>query len=107
MLLRPVFTQENTSMGSDRIGTKLKPRMGFRYQFSVPVLTYDPMIKSWSIFNFFCLAVWIIQDGKESSPIRSDAYFPEWKPALNLPTGVNSGTELLTLARGLRPEQLT
>ena len=24
----------------------------------------------------------IIQDGKESSPIRSDAYFPEWKPAL-------------------------
>ena len=24
----------------------------------------------------------IIQDGKDSSPIRSDAYFPEWKPAL-------------------------
>ncbi len=26
----------------------------------------------------------MIQDGKKSSPIRSDAYFPEWKPALTL-----------------------
>ncbi len=26
--------------------------------------------------------MWIKQDGKESSPIRSDAHFPEWKPAL-------------------------
>ena len=31
--LRPISTQENI----DRIGTKLNPRMGFRYQFSVPV----------------------------------------------------------------------
>ena len=23
--------------------------------------------------------MWIVQDGK--SPVRSDAYFPEWKPA--------------------------
>ena len=66
-------------MGSDRIGTKLKPHMGFRYQFSVPVSTYDPIIKSSSIFNFFHLAVWIIHH--EKSPVRSDAYFPEWKPA--------------------------
>ncbi len=43
-------------------------------------MNYDPMIKIWSTFNFFGQAVWIIQDGKES--IRSDAYFPEWKPAL-------------------------
>ena len=28
------------------------------------------MIKSRSIFNFFGPAVWVIQDGKESSPIR-------------------------------------
>ena len=75
------FQLRKISMASDRIGTKLKQRMGFQYQFSVPVWTYDPMIKSWSIFNFFGPAVWIIQDGKESSPIRSDAYFPEWKPA--------------------------
>ncbi len=26
--------------------------------------------------------MWIIQDGK--SPIRSDAYFPEWKPAFSM-----------------------
>ena len=57
-------------MGSDRIGTKLKPRMGFWYQFSVPVGTYDPMIKSSSTFYFFDPAVWIIQDGKGSDPIR-------------------------------------
>ena len=31
---------------------------------------------------FFGPAVMIIQDGKKSSPIRSDAYFPELKPAL-------------------------
>ena len=44
--------------------------MGSRYQFSVPVWTYDPTIKSCSIFNFFHPAVWIIQDGKESNPIQ-------------------------------------
>ncbi len=60
-------------MGSDRIGTKLNPRMGFRYQLSV--LSVE------SIFNFFGPAVRIIQDGK--SPVRSDAYFPEWKQALS------------------------
>ncbi len=37
-----------------------------------------------SIFNLFGAAVRIIQDGKNSSPIRSDAYFPEWKPAFSL-----------------------
>ncbi len=31
------FPLRKISMGSDRIGTELKPRMGFRYQFSVPV----------------------------------------------------------------------
>ena len=40
------------------------------------------MIKSCSIFNFFHSAVWIIQDEKESDPIQSNAYFPEWKLAL-------------------------
>ncbi len=77
------FPLRKISMGSDRIGKTLNPRMGLRYQFSVPVWTYGPMIKSWSIFNFFgWKGVWIIQDGKECSPNRSDAYYPEWKPAL-------------------------
>jgi hypothetical protein len=31
---------------------KLNARMGYMYQFSVPVRTYDPTIKSESIFNF-------------------------------------------------------
>ncbi len=31
------FPLRKISIGSDRIGTKLKPRMGFGYQFSVPV----------------------------------------------------------------------
>ncbi len=31
------FPLRKISMGSDRIGTKFNPRMGFRYQFSVPV----------------------------------------------------------------------
>ena len=44
-------------MGSKRIGTKLKPRMGFREVFST-----------------------FLED--EISPVRSDAYSPEWKPAL-------------------------
>ncbi len=35
-----------------------------------------------SIFNIFYPAVRIIQDEKESNAIQSDAYFPEWKPAL-------------------------
>ena len=53
-------------IGSDRMGTKMKPMI--------------PSDKDlWSIFNLFDPAVWIIQDGKEFSPIRLDAYFPEWK----------------------------
>ena len=36
-----------------------------------------------SIFNFFGPAVRIIQD--EKSQVRSDAYFPEWKPAFRPP----------------------
>ena len=35
------FPLRTISMGSDRIGTKLNPRMGFRYQFSVPVWICD------------------------------------------------------------------
>ena len=35
------------SMESNRIGTKLNPAtMGFRYQYSFPVCTYDPMKKN-------------------------------------------------------------
>ena len=33
--------------------------------------------------NIFGSAVRLIQDGKESSPIRSDAYFPDWRPAFS------------------------
>ena len=65
--LWPISTHEN----KDGIGTKLNQCMGFRYQFSVPVWTYDPMTKNWSTFNFFDPVVWIIQDGKsQSDPIQ-------------------------------------
>ena len=81
---RPIFTQENKHwIEPDR--NKIEPA----HWLSVPIFwsslnlwSATQMIKSWSIFNFFWLAVWIIQDGK--SPIRSDAYFPEWKPAFNM-----------------------
>ena len=29
----------------------------------------------------------VIQDGKKSDPIRSDAYFPKWKPAFTVGQG--------------------
>ena len=53
-----------------------------------------PLAKAWggappcttpgnpSLFPSIGPAVRIIQDGK--SPVRSDAYFPEWKPALSV-----------------------
>ncbi len=47
------------------------------------------MIKIWSIFNFFDPAMWIIQDGKESGQMRSDAYFPDWKAAFIATTFAN------------------
>ena len=39
----------------------------------------NPDDKELKYFQLFDPAVWIIQDGKKFSPIRSDAYFPEWK----------------------------
>ena len=77
------FPLTKVSIESDRIGTKLNPRMCVRYQFSVPVWSINRMIKSWSIFSCFGQAVRIIQDRKKSNLIRSDAYFLEWKPALS------------------------
>ncbi len=44
-------------MGSDRIGTKLNTRMGFRYEF--------------------------VQYKIEKSAVHFDANFPEWKPAFS------------------------
>ena len=46
------FPLRKISMGSDRIGTKLNPRMGFWYQlfcFSLNLWSATRMIKSWSI----------------------------------------------------------
>ena len=68
-------------MGSDRIETKLNPRAwafgtNFMFQF-VPVVR-SPDDKELKYFQFFSgPLLWIIQDGK--SPVRYDAYFPEWK----------------------------
>ncbi len=42
--------------------------------------TDDKELKYFQLF--FGTAVRITEDGKKSSPIRSDAYFPEWKPSL-------------------------
>ena len=69
------------------------------------------MIKIWSIFNFFGPVVWIVQDGKQSNPVRSDAYFPEWKSALkvagcqSLPkdTSANFGPVKVALLSSLFP----
>ncbi len=55
----------------------------FLFQFE-PVIR-NPDDKGLKYFQlFFGPAVRIIQS--EKSPVRSDAYFPEWKPALNLST---------------------
>ena len=61
------------SMGSDR--NKIEPISMPIFCSSLNLWSATRMIKSWSIFNFFGLAVWIIQDGK--SPVWSNAYFPD------------------------------
>jgi hypothetical protein len=74
------FPLRKISMGSDR--NKIEPAHGLSvsiFSSSLKLRYAIRMIKSWSIFNFFDTAVWIIQDGKKSSPVRSDGYFPQWK----------------------------
>ncbi len=68
--MKPFSTQENKhGIGPDR--NKVETAHGLSVPiFCSSVNLYDPMIKSCSIFNFFHPAVWIIQDEKESDPIR-------------------------------------
>ena len=70
-------------MASDWIGTKLNPRMVFRYQFSVPVMR-KPDDKDLRYFHLSWSGGADNTRWKKCSLIRSDAYFPEWKPAFRL-----------------------
>ena len=81
------FPHSKISMGSE-----IKPAhawaFGTNFLFQFEPVIRNPDDKELKHFQlFFGPAVRIIQDGKKSSPIRSDAYFPEWKPALSLDLG--------------------
>ena len=81
---RPISAQENKhGIGLDQ--NKIEPTHGLSvpsFCSSLNLWFATRMIKSWSIFNFFGPAVWKYKMGK--SPVRSDAYFPEWKSGLVL-----------------------
>ena len=82
------FSLRKISMGSDR--NKVEPVHGLSvYQWTIPAIEIycldQNLVYSWNrpFSTFFGPAVWIIQDGKTSDPIRC-LVFSEWKPAFRV-----------------------
>ncbi len=73
-------------MGTDRIRTKIKPghwAFGNNFLFQFEPVIRKPDDKELEYFQLFLSGGVDNTRWKKSSAIRSDVYFPEWKPAFN------------------------
>ncbi len=79
-VIRPISTQENKhGIGPDR--NKIKPAHGLSVPIFCSSLNLWSSDKELKYFQLFWSGAVDNTRWKKSSPIRSDAYFPEWKPA--------------------------